>query len=396
MCDLKKNWEVKKLGEVCDFQNGFAFKSNTYKERGLPIIRITNIQNQSIDTNELVFFDLMDYKENLDRFKVFKDDLVIAMSGATTGKIGINTSDNVFYLNQRIGKFLPKKELNKYFLYYYLSSKVEESLKIAIGAAQPNLSTEQINNFEIPIPPLSEQKRIVKIIETKLNAVERMKKYYFEQNMYFNLLKKTYLKKINNESTNYSIGDFCKLLTGGTPNSTNEKYYKNGNIPWLVSGDIHKVIINDCDKFITKEGMENSNARFLPKGSVLIALNGQGKTRGTVAILEMEGATCNQSLVSIMPDENIALGKYVYFNLLSRYEEIRKLTGDNERSGLSMEKIRRIKIKIPSLDEQKHLINFIENKIFFINKINIFYSEQSSYINLLSPSILRKAFNGDY
>ena len=120
--DNMQGWEIKKLGQVCDFQNGFAFKSNTYKETGLPILRITNIQNQSLELNDLVYFDAKDYKENFDRFKVYKDDLVVAMSGATTGKLGINTTDTVFYLNQRVNKFIPKKEILKPYLYYFLST----------------------------------------------------------------------------------------------------------------------------------------------------------------------------------------------------------------------------------------------------------------------------------
>lgn len=172
---MKQGWEIKKLGEICDFQNGFAFKSNTYKETGLPILRITNIQNQTLELNDLVYFDAKDYKENFDRFKVFKDDLVVAMSGATTGKLGINTTDTVFYLNQRVGKFIPKSQIAKPFLYYFLSTKVEESLRIAAGAAQPNLSTEQINNFEIPLPPLPEQQRIVAILDEAFAAIAKAK-----------------------------------------------------------------------------------------------------------------------------------------------------------------------------------------------------------------------------
>ncbi|MBN8574689.1 MAG: restriction endonuclease subunit S, partial [Candidatus Kapabacteria bacterium] len=173
--NMNQGWEIKKLGDVCDFQNGFAFQSKTYKENGLPILRITNIQNDEIDTNELVFFDTKDYKVNLDRFKVYQGDLLIAMSGATTGKLGINNSETVFYLNQRVGKFIPKKQLNKAFLYYFLTTKVEESLRIAAGAAQPNLSTEQINNFQIPLPPLPEQQRIVSILDECFAAIDKAK-----------------------------------------------------------------------------------------------------------------------------------------------------------------------------------------------------------------------------
>ena len=172
---LPQGWKIKKLGEVCDFQNGFAFQSKSYKESGLPILRITNIQNDEIDTKELVYFDTKDYKVNLDRFKVYQGDLLIAMSGATTGKLGINKSETVFYLNQRVGKFIPKKYLNKAFLYYFLTTKVDESLRIAAGAAQPNLNTKQINNFEIPLPPLPEQQRIVSILDEAFAAIAKAK-----------------------------------------------------------------------------------------------------------------------------------------------------------------------------------------------------------------------------
>ena len=139
-----KGWVDAKLDDVCGFQNGFAFKSNTFKPSGVPVLRISNIQDGRIDTdNRLVFFDPKDYRENLDRYRIVEDDLVIAMSGATTGKLGFNTESTVFYLNQRVGKFEPGKKLNKRFLYYFLSTKVEENLRISAGAAQPNLSTEQ-------------------------------------------------------------------------------------------------------------------------------------------------------------------------------------------------------------------------------------------------------------
>jgi len=172
---MKKGWEIKKLGEVCEFQNGFAFKSNLYKSTGLPVLRIKNIQKNGIEANDVVYFNDNDYREDFEKYKVLKDDLVIAMSGATTGKLGINKTDIIFYLNQRVGKFLPKKALLAEFLYYYLSNKVEENLRISAGAAQPNLSTAQIKNFILPIPPLPEQKRIVGILDKVFAAISTAK-----------------------------------------------------------------------------------------------------------------------------------------------------------------------------------------------------------------------------
>src|SRR5690606_41047614 len=90
-----------------------------------------------------------------------------------------------------------------------------------------------------------------------------------------------------------TIGSICKLSTGGTTSRSKPEYFKNGTVRWLVSGDIHKERIYDCDQRITSEALVNSNAKILPVNSVMIALNGQGKTRGTVAILRVE-ACCNQ------------------------------------------------------------------------------------------------------
>jgi type I restriction enzyme S subunit len=125
-----------------------------------------------------VFFDPKDYRENLDRYRIIKDDLLIAMSGATTGKLGFNTGDTVFYLNQRVGKFEPSKKLHKRFLYYYLSTKVEENLRISAGAAQPNLSTEQIKSFALPLPDIDEQVRIVEGLESLSEETQRLASLY--------------------------------------------------------------------------------------------------------------------------------------------------------------------------------------------------------------------------
>jgi|GEM_PF-640178 len=157
------------------------------------------------------------------------------------------------------------------------------------------------------------------------------------------------------------IGDVCSLMTGGTPKTTISEYYENGTVPWIVSGDIHKSEIFDCDKKITELAVENSNARYLPKDSVLIALNGQGKTRGTVALLRASNATCNQSIVSINPnDQSELLSDYLFYFLKSQYRQIRNITGDKDRAGLNMPLIRSIEIPLPPLDEQKRIAAILD------------------------------------
>jgi len=186
-------WVDAKLNDVCGFQNGFAFKSSSFKRSGCPILRISNIQDGQVDTETLVFFDPKDYRDNLDRYQIVKDDFLIAMSGATTGKLGFNTENTVFYLNQRVGKFEPGKKLNKRFLYYFLSTKIEENLRISAGSAQPNLSTEQIKGFVLPLPGIDEQVRIVAALESLSEATKRLKSLYLKKLAALEALKKSLL-----------------------------------------------------------------------------------------------------------------------------------------------------------------------------------------------------------
>jgi len=159
----------------------------------------------------------------------------------------------------------------------------------------------------------------------------------------------------------------CEFITGGTPSKKVSEYWENGTIKWLVSGDINKGIISDCEGRITQKGLENSNAKYLPINSVLIGLNGQGKTRGMVAILKTR-ATCNQSIVAMHPQKDSNLYyRYLYFNLKSRYQEIRNLTGDKKRSGLNIPILKNLPIPLPfttdgkiDLEKQKQIVAKIE------------------------------------
>ena len=163
------------------------------------------------------------------------------------------------------------------------------------------------------------------------------------------------------------LGEVCELMTGGTPTSSKKEYYENGTISWLVSGDINKGIIYECEGKITEEGLNNSNAKYLPINSVLMALNGQGKTRASVALLKIK-ATCNQSLVSINPkNSKQLLSEFLYYYLKSKYQEIRNLTGENERSGLNMPIIRNLKIPLPPLSIQQQIVDKIQSYQAIIN-----------------------------
>jgi len=158
---------------------------------------------------------------------------------------------------------------------------------------------------------------------------------------------------ISNEWVRCKLGKLVKIKTGGTPRRT-EPHYWSGDIPWMSSGEIHKRYINDTKEFITEDGLQSSNACLLPQGTVMIALNGQGRTRGTVAILRTQ-VTCNQSLAGFITHNNILNADYLFFYLDSKYQSLRDLSGDHGRNGLNLKLLGEIEIDLPPLPEQKKI-----------------------------------------
>ena len=174
---MREGWEIKKLGEVCEIINGFAFKSQLFKNIGDDILRISNIQNGVVDVRDIAHFSKDDYpKVNFEKYAVLPNDIVVALSGATTGKFGINNTGKKLYLNQRVAICREKtNKIHHLFLLYFLQTQSKSFLESAAGVAQPNLSTEQMKQYEIPVPPLSEQERIVEELDCLSGVIEKKK-----------------------------------------------------------------------------------------------------------------------------------------------------------------------------------------------------------------------------
>ncbi|EAR18286.1 restriction endonuclease subunit S [Synechococcus sp. W2B2] len=169
------------------------------------------------------------------------------------------------------------------------------------------------------------------------------------------------------------VGDFCNLSAGGTPDTNNPDYWEGGDIPWMSSGEVHDQRIRRTRSHITERGLQDSSAKFFPIGSVLVALAGQGKTRGKVAISEIE-LTTNQSIAAIIADKGVCEPDFLFYNLDSRYEELRTLSGGSGRAGLNLSILSDVEISLPPLPEQKkiaEILSGVDKQIYALeNKIS--------------------------
>jgi len=170
--------------------------------------------------------------------------------------------------------------------------------------------------------------------------------------------------------TNWKIGSLkwlSKRFSGGTPDKNKPEYWDEKDIPWLNSGSVNQSIITEPSDYISEEGFANSSAKWISKNSILVALAGQGKTKGTAAFCEIE-TTCNQSLAAITFKQEF-YSKYYYWFLKSQYRKIRGLASSDGRDGLNLEMLGSIQLPIPSFDEQTLIARFLDNKTSLIDKL---------------------------
>ena len=159
---------IVKLSDVCDLIPGFAFKSSEFGEHVTKAVKIGDIQPPYVNYESMAGVDISRYTDSkLSKYKISKDDFVLAMTGATIGKIGRYISNTEAYINQRVLKFKPHDNVNADFIYYIVSSAIFQKYilnNIDSETAQPNISAGSVGKYEFYLPSIEEQNRIASIL----------------------------------------------------------------------------------------------------------------------------------------------------------------------------------------------------------------------------------------
>lgn len=166
--EIPKHWEICKLNKISYFINGYAFESSHFDYSfSIPVIRIGDIQNDKIIYHTCL---MTKEQENLKNFMIYRGDIVIALSGATTGKFAVCNSNKKAYINQRVAIIRSDIKILKYYLSTF--GFVNYIDMLCNGSAQPNISTKEVGNFKIPLPPLQEQKEIAEFLDKKCEKIQ--------------------------------------------------------------------------------------------------------------------------------------------------------------------------------------------------------------------------------
>lgn len=157
-----------------------------------------------------------------------------------------------------------------------------------------------------------------------------------------------------------SVRRVCRVFAGATPSRATPDYWLDGTIPWLASGDVNARRITGASQFITDAGFAASSTKWIRPGSLVVALAGQGKTKGMVATVEFP-ATCNQSLGVLEPDPKRSDYRFLAYYLETRYFDLRGLVGDGIRDGLNLDHLKAIPTPLPPLEEQLAIVRFLDH-----------------------------------
>ncbi len=304
---MKEGWEIKKLGEVATYINGYAFKPDDWKETGVPIIRIQNLNNKIAPFN---YCDI----DVPSKYVVNTGDILISWSaslGVYEWKLG------KAFLNQHIFKVVfDKCDIDKYYLKYVVGAKLNDMAKNAHGATMKHIVKKDFDNTTIPVPSLSVQERIVSELDLLSGLIEKKKEQLkgldnLAQAIFFEMFG----DPINNEKgwETKKLGEVGKCITGSTPSTKNKDFYSSNDYCFVKPSDIAKEgvsYISSAEFYVSQSAYEQS--RQLPKDSVLVTCIG---IVGKVGVTKKD-CMCNQQINAIIPNADIN-SIYLAYSVLS-------------------------------------------------------------------------------
>lgn len=393
--------ETHRLGDLVTFSGGFSFKSSDWKSSGIPVIKIANVRDGSVNLEGCSFIDPSTAAGSAD-YKVQKGDLLMTLTGEI-GAMGIYKSGLEARLNQRLCKVSIKKDKNLLleYVHYFLSSpSARQSMWLmSKGAAQANISVKDIETLEIPVPPLDEQRRIVESLDEHLSRLDKALAELgkstqllsnFKESFTFGIVSGKHSKNLGKwQSTR--LGQVAKWSSGGTPQSGNPKYY-GGQIPWCVIGDLTDSTVTETAKSITDEGLAASSAKIVKPGTVLLAM--YGASIGRTGISGKPMAT-NQAIACAVPEANV-LPLYLLLLLKSQKRAFIEAGKGGAQPNISQKVIKDWEIKLPPLEEQKRLMGLVEAQHVTVSNLGALIADlQEKYVSL-RRSLLNAAFTGDF
>lgn len=339
--------EYVRLGDVCNLIIGFAFKSNLFRDIGSPVCRTKDIQENKIDFSSMKCFNLNDYSNNLKKYIIEPNDIVIGMSG--TIKVGINKTNKHCYLNQRVGKFVcDKTKIVDKFLYYFLCNSVSLITKKISDGSVKNLGNNDLLEMQIPLPSLPVQEEIVKILDKFTDLENELENELRMRKMQFNAYRDKLLT-FDNGVRFEKLGDLTTIHRG--KRLTKKELYPNG-IYNVYHGTV-RIPLGRFDKFNVH-------------GDAVIIVN-----TGSIGEIKYckNNFWCSDGCFWLKSNDELN-NKFIYYYIkqFDVYFQSQKRPGGVPT--IDREIVETLKIPVPPLEKQKEIVEKLDKFNEMCNEIS--------------------------
>jgi len=389
--ELPDGWEWQKLNDVLVFKTGFAFKASQYVDKGLLVFRVTNItKDGGIDVSNARYVP-NSYAEEYKKYELKEGDILIVMVGATTGKMGIVTSEAIpSLLNQNQWKLdVNHKIINSRYCYFCFRSFMPYFLDSMQGAAREFIKQKDFKELKIPIPPLNEQKRIVAKIDALFTRIDTASTHLQQTLELSKALFASALDEVfqQSSSTRVVLTDVVNFIGGSQPPKAQFSDTEHDGYVRLIQirdykSDAHKV-------YVKKE----STKKFCAADDVMIGRYGPPVFQ---ILRGLEGAY-NVALMKAAPDEGRLSKMYLFWFLRSPAIQ-HYIVGLSQRaagqSGVNKKALEKYEIPLPNLDEQQGIVSHLEGLSKRIGTLESSTQEKLHDLTALKASLLDAAFKG--
>jgi type I restriction enzyme, S subunit len=385
------SWPSAKLGEICTVvTGGTPPKSNPkYYGGNIPWIKPDNLDKEMYVTESSEYLSI----EGAEVSRLLPTGSVLVSCIGNLGKVAI--AGKPLATNQQINSLIPSKQIDSEYLYYACSAKRNELSKLAAITIVPIVNKSAFSEIEIPLPPIEEQRQIAARLKAQLAEVEKVRQAAGAQLQDSRLLRSRLLKEFFAEfdaAPKKKLGDYARTTSGSTPSRSNKQYWHSAEIAWVKTGEVAFAPITATEEAISKTALAECSLTLLPPKTVLIAMYGQGKTRGQSAILEIP-ATTNQACFAILPNDTWE-SDFLYLWLKSAYQNLRDLSEDRggNQANLNGALLKALDIPAPSKTAQQKMVARSNAALTEIDALENSIKATLEDINRLPSRLLSQAF----
>jgi len=398
--EVPEHWEVQRLRNLADMRVSNVDKHTKDDEQPVRLCNYVDVYKNDYIRPSMSLMRATATKEEIARFRLAEGDVLITKDSEAWNDIGVpalvRESADDLVSGYHLALLRPFRErIAGEFLFRSLQSTgVQYQFHVeANGVTRYGLSHAAIKSVWLSAPPVSEQAAIVRFLD---HADRRIRRYILAKQKLIKLLEEQKQAIIHRAVTRgldpsvrlkpsgvewlgdvpehwevWQIGHFARVGNGSTPSRGNTSYWKDGTHPWLNSSSVHAGTVTASDQFVTDVALRECHLPRVPVGSVLVAITGQGKTRGKAAVLSIE-ATINQHIafVTLRKPGQIVAAEYLQKFLVAAYAELRRMSDDSgsTKGALTCEDLRHFRVVLPPIPVQRQILESIDDDVVEVER----------------------------